>query len=120
MPVQPDLDRHARVVLLGVQAHRGRLHPHRQVLADHCHVPAVGGEAAGDGEDPGVVVPEPEARREQAGVRVVQLDPQRATLPHRDRRVEPAVLDPQVVEQAQGLPGEIPQFGVVAASPRAP
>ena len=102
------------LVLLGVQAHGGRLDPHRQVLADHRDVPAVGGEAAGDGQDPGVVVPQPEAGRQHGRVGVVELDPQRpAVVPDRDGRVEPAVLHPQVVEQAQRLAGEVPELGVV-------
>ena len=51
---------------------------------------------------------------EHAGVDVVEFDPERAPgVPDRERGVEPPVLDAQVVEQAQGLAGEIAQFGVV-------
>ena len=47
--------------------------------------------------------------------RVVQLDAQRAAVvADRHRRVEPAVLDAQLVEHAQRLPGEPAQLGVVA------
>ena len=49
------------------------------------------------------------------GVAVVELDVQRpAVVPDRHRRVEPPVRDPQVVEDAQRLPGEPAEFGVVA------
>jgi hypothetical protein len=67
------------LVLLGVQPERGRLDPHRQVLADHGDGLAVRGQAARDGQDPGVVVERPEAGRQHRRVGVVQLDPQRPT-----------------------------------------
>ena len=42
---------------------------------------------------------------------MVQLDPQGpAHVTHRHRLVQPAVLDPQVVEQPQRLPGEVPEL----------
>ena len=48
-------------------------------------------------------------------VGVVELDAQgAAVVADRHRRVEPAVLDPQVVQQPQRLPGEVAQLGVVA------
>ena len=50
-------------VLLGVEADRGGLDAQRQVLGDQRDVVALVGEVARDGEDPGVVVAEPEARR---------------------------------------------------------
>jgi hypothetical protein len=45
---------------------------------------------------------------------MVELDPDRSA-EHADRqfRVQPAVLDAQVVEVTQGLAGEVAQFGVV-------
>ena len=46
-------------------------------------------------------------------VGVVQLDAQRAAVADRDREVEPLVLDAQLVEVAQRLPGEVPDLGVV-------
>ena len=52
-----------RAVLLRLQADRGGLDPQRHVLADQDHVVTLVGEAAGYGEDAGVVVPEPEAGR---------------------------------------------------------
>ena len=47
----------------------------------------------------------------------LRLKPARTLLPTQipegDRGIQPAVPDPEVVEQAQGLPGEVPEFGVV-------
>ena len=101
-------------VLLGVQPDRRRLDPHRQVLGDQRDVVALGGEVAGDREDPGVVVAEPEAGGQRRRVGVVELDPQRAAVvADRDRLVEPAVRDPQVVEQPQRRAGEVAELGVV-------
>ena len=76
---------------------------------------ALVGQVVRDGEDPGVVVAEPEARGQRGGVGVVELDPQRAALvADRDRAVEPAVLHPQLVEAAQRRAGEVAELGVVA------
>jgi hypothetical protein len=45
---------------------------------------------------------------------VVELDAQGAAqVPDRHRLVEPAVLDPQVVEHPQRRPGEVAELGVV-------
>ena len=72
------------------------------------------GEVAGHRQDPGVVVPEPEARRQRVGVRVVELDPNGAAqVADRDGRVETAVLHPQLVEHPQRRPGEEAQLRVV-------
>ena len=101
-------------VLLGVQADRRGLDPQRQVLGDQRDVVALVGQVARDGQDPGVVVAEPEARRQRVGVGVVELDAQRAALvADRHRLVEPAVRDPQLVEHPQRGPGEVAQLGVV-------
>ena len=101
-------------VLLGVQADRGRLDPQRQVLGDQGDGVPLVGEVAGDRQDPGVVVAEPEAGRQGVGVGVVELDPDRpALVAHRDRLVEPAVVDPQLVEHAQRRSREEPQLGMV-------
>ncbi|CPU66916.1 Uncharacterised protein [Mycobacteroides abscessus] len=76
---------------------------------------ALGREVRGDGEDPGVVVPQPEPGRQHARVGVVELHAQRpADVADGDRGVEPAVLDPQVVEHAQRAAREVPELGVVA------
>ena len=48
------------------------------------------------------------------GVGVVQLDAQRAALADRNGEVEPSVLDAQLVEVTQRLPGEVADLGVVA------
>ena len=50
-------------ILLGVQAHRAGLDAHGQVLAHHRDAPALVGEVLGDGENAGVVVPQPETVR---------------------------------------------------------
>ena len=102
-------------VLVGGQAHRRGLDAQRHVLADQRDVLALGGQRPGHGQDPAVpgVVAEP--RREHRGIGVVQLDPQgTARVVDRYRLVQPAVGDPQVVEQAQALAGEVAQFRVVA------
>ena len=45
---------------------------------------------------------------------MIQLDVQRATLvADRDRGVQAAGLDPQVIEEAQGLAGEVAQLRVM-------
>ena len=65
-------------------------------------------------EDAGVVVPQAEPGRQDLRVGVVQLDPQGApVLADRHRAVEPALLDPQVVEQPQGLAGEVAELRMV-------
>ena len=49
------------------------------------------------------------------GIAVVQLDVQRTALrPNGNRLIQPAVLEPQIVEQPQRLPGEPAQLVVVA------
>ena len=54
----------------------------------------------------------PGGQRRRVGV--VELDAQGAAdVADRHRRVEPAVLDPQVVEQPQRLAGEVAELGVV-------
>ena len=101
-------------VLLGADAERCRLHAHRQILRDDGDLLAVLGEVHRDGEDAGVVVAEAHAGRQHARVGVGELHPQRAALADRDREVEPAVLDAQLVEVAQRLPCEVADLGVVA------
>ena len=101
-------------VLLGVEADGRRLDPQREVLADQRDVAALVGEVLRDGQDPGVVVAEPEAGRQGRGVRVVELDPDgAAVLADRDRLVEAAVDQPQLVEHPQRGAGEVAQLGVV-------
>ena len=51
---------------------------------------------------------------EHRGVGVVELDTQRASLTDRDREIQPAVIGAQVVEEAQRLPGEVADLGIVA------
>ena len=71
-------------------------------------------EVLGDGQDAGVVVAEPEAGGQRERVGVVELDAQgAAVVADRHRGVEPALADPQVVEQPQGLAGEVAELRVV-------
>lgn len=45
---------------------------------------------------------------------MVEFDTQGAAqVPHGERGVEASVPDPEVVQEAQGLPGEVPEFGMV-------
>ncbi len=102
-------------VLVGGQAHRRGLHPQRHVLADQRDVLALGGQRPGHGQDPAVARVVAESGRQHGGVGVVELDPQAATgVVDRYGLVQAAVHDPQVVEQAQALAGEVSQFRVVA------
>ena len=102
-------------VLLRLEAARRRLDPHREVLGHDRDVGALVGEVAGHREDARVVVAEPEAGGQRRGVGVVELDAQRAAVgADGDRLVEPTLADPQVVEQPQGLPGEVAELRVVA------
>ncbi|MGX1242116.1 hypothetical protein RKD46_003220 [Streptomyces pseudovenezuelae] len=101
-------------VLLGEETDRGRLDPEREVLRHHGDVEPLGLQIAGDREDAGVVVPQAVAARQHAGVRVIELDTDGpAQLPDRNGGVETAVPHPELVEQAQGLPGEVAEFGMV-------
>ena len=101
-------------VLVGRQADRGRLDPQRHVLGDQGDVASLGGQVERDGEDARVVAVDAEAGRQRRQVGVVELDVQRAAVvADRDGRVEPAVLDAQLVEHPQRLPGEPAQLGVV-------
>src|SRR5690606_41291220 len=76
------------------------------------------GQPRRDRQDARVVVGEPEPVRQDARIGVVQLDPERSTLValgslDRDRLVQPAVPQAEVVERAEGLPCEVPELGVV-------
>ena len=76
---------------------------------------ALVGEVAGHREDPGVVVAEPEAGRAATSASV-WLSSTRMVPPcvaDRDRLVEPAVRDPQLVEHPQRRAGEVAELGVV-------
>ena len=107
------------VVLVGGEPDRGRLHPQRHVLGDeHDRAPAVaaplGGEVERAGQDAAVVGVGTKSRGEHLRVGVVELDVQRAArVADRHGRVQPPVLDAQVVERPQRRAGEPPQLGVV-------
>ena len=73
MPGPARVDRQLGPVLLRLQPNRRRLDPQRQVLADEDHVVALVGEGLGHRQDPRVVVPEPEAGREDLRIDVVEL-----------------------------------------------
>ncbi len=102
------------VVLVGGQAHRGGLHPQRNVLAHQRDSPAFGGEVSCATQDPGVVAVGAETGGQHRRVGVVELDVQRAALrPNGNRLIEAPVLEPEVVEQAQRLAGEPAQLVMV-------
>ena len=102
------------VVLLGAQPDGGRLDPHRQVLGDQGDVLVLVGEVARHGQDPGVVVAEPEAGRQRVRVGVVELDPDRpALLADRDGLVEAPVRHPELVERSQRRPREEAELGMM-------
>lgn len=102
-------------VLVGGQPHGGGLDAHGHVLGDDGDVRAGVGEPDGDGEDPGVVVPQAHAGGQDAVVRAVELDPQGAALVvERDGAVEATVVLPQDVEEPQGGAREVAELGVVA------
>jgi hypothetical protein len=92
---------------------RGGLDAHREVLRDDRDLLTVGSEVHGDGEDPRVVVAEAHAGGQNGGSGVGQLDTQRSPLPDRDGEVQSTVLDTQLVEVAQSLPGEVADLRVV-------
>ncbi len=102
-------------VLVGGQPHGGGLDAHGHVLGDDGDVRAGVGEPDGDGEDPGVVVPQAHAGGQDAVVRAVELDPQGAALVvERDGAVEASVPLAQPVEEPQGGAREVAELGVVA------
>ncbi len=103
-----------RVVFVGGEPDRARLHPQRNVLADQRDSLALGGEVGRARQDPRVVGVGPEACGQNRGVAVVQLDMQcAARVADRNRRVQPPVLDAQVIERPQRRTGEPPQLGMV-------
>ena len=102
-------------VLLGVEADGRRLDPHRQVLGDQRDVVALVGEVAGDREDPGVVVAEPEARR--AATRgSVWLSSTRRVPPSSPTGTGSSSrpwLTRRSSSSRSALPGEVAELGVV-------
>jgi hypothetical protein len=75
----------------------------------------VGSEIAGNCQNAGVVVTEPEARRQDIRIGVVELDVERtARVANRNGRIEPTLHDAEIVEEPQRRTGEISEFGVVA------
>ena len=102
-----------RAVLLGVESNRGRLHAHREVLADDRHLAPLVRQVAGDRQDAGVVVSQAKSGRQRVRIGVIELDAQGAAVTDRHRRVQAAVLDAQVVEHAQRGAGEVAEFRVM-------
>lgn len=102
-------------VLVGVQPDRAGLDPKRDVLADQGHLLALGGQIGRAAQDARVIGVIAESGRQHRGVLVVELDVQGAAVgADRDRLVQPAVFQAQIVEQAQRLPGEPTQFVVMS------
>lgn len=101
-------------VLLRGEADGGGLHAHRHVLGHDGDRGALALQVERDGEDPRVVVAHLEPARQHRHVRVVELDAERAAAADGDGEVEALVLHAQLVEAAQGLPGEVADLGIVA------
>ncbi len=105
-----------RPVLVGGQPDRRRLDPQRHVLGDQGD-PAGGpfqGQVQRAGQNPRVVAVIAESGRQHGRVGVVQLDVQGAAgRADRDRGVQPAVFDPEFVQDAQRLPGEVAELRMV-------
>ena len=75
---------------------------------------ALVGEGASYREDPRVVVPEPEAGREDLRIDVVELYAGGAAeVADWDLGVQAAVLEPEVIEVTEGLAGEVAQLRMV-------
>ena len=100
------LDRQLVAVLLGAQpGHRGP-QPQRQVLRHDDRVGALGRQVPGNRQDAVVVVGTPQRLGQAAQVGVVELDAHRAAvLVDRHRVGQRAVLQAQVLEQAQRAAG---------------
>ncbi len=112
-PRPAGLHRQLRPVLLRRQPHRRGLDPQRDVLGDQHDIPAAVREVLRHGEDPRVVVAQPETGGQRGHVGVVELDEQAPAGAQLQRGVQPAVLDAQVVEVAQRLAREVPELGMV-------
>ena len=92
------------VVLVGVESDGTRLDAQRRVLGHQRDVFALGAQVECAREDAGVVAVGAESGGQHRGIGVVELDLQGAALvADRQRDVESAVLEPQVVEQSQCL-----------------
>ena len=106
MPVQPDST--------ASSARYSSAWRHRQVLADDGDLAAFVGEVLGHGEDASVVVSQPESGREGRSISVVELHAEGAPLVTDGHRgIEAAGLDAEVIEKAQGAPGEEAELGMV-------
>ena len=91
------------------------LDAHRQVLGDEHDAPPLELQVLGDGQDARVVVAQAEAIGQRGDALVVELDVHVAAVDaDRQRRGEVAVALAEVVEDAQGLAGEVAEVGVVA------
>src|SRR5215204_4690890 len=74
----------------------------------------VGGKVERHSQDAGVVVAEAEARRQDVGVGVVELDPDGAALvTNRKRCVEATMLDAQFVQQPQSRTSKVAELRMV-------
>ena len=107
MPVQPESTAGPNAVLVRAQPDRGRLDPQRHVLGDQRDVrDPRRPDSSATARMRASLVSARKPGRQHEMVGMVQLDLQRAAVVvDRDRRVQPAVLDPQLVEQPQRLAG---------------
>ncbi len=114
-PRPPSVGSELVAVFLRGQADRGRLDPQRKVLTDQDHVVPLRAQVQRHGKDPGIVVAQPEAGRQDVRVGVVQFDLDGALGGvDGDGCVQTSVADAEVVQPAQRRPGEVAQFGMVA------
>ncbi len=102
-------------VFVREQPHRGGFDAHRKVLGDDRDVAAFVGEVLGDCQDAAVVVRATESCRKHFGGHMVHLNAQRAAVgSDRDGLIQSAMLDAQVIQEPEGLAGEVAQLGIVA------
>ena len=115
MPVQPESGGSSARYSCAVRPTAAAFTRSGRSLLTRTTLLALGSQAARDGQDPGVVVTQPEPGGQHRRVGVVQLDPDAAAgVADRKVGVQAAVLDPQVIEVAQRLPGEVAKLWMMA------
>ena len=101
-------------VFLGAQPDGRGLDPHRQILGDQGDVAALGGDVSATARIRESLSPSRKPAGRSRWIGVVQLDPDGAAeVVDRDRRIQPAMDDPQLVEVPQRRTGEVAELAVV-------
>ena len=118
MPGPAGVDRQLGAVLLGGEADRGGLHAQRQVLRDHGDGEPVVGQVHGTARMRESLSPSCSPLGSTDMFEWLSSTRSDAAVADRDREVEALVLDAQLVEVAERLPGEVADLGVVAFAPR--